>query len=574
VLAQLRGHWPAIGLLLLVDLLATPALLLLPVPLKVAVDSVLGDAPLPGFLDPVVPDWFTGTDLRLLFVVALLQILIVGGGEAQRLASYVLHTRTGERITLGFRARLFRHAQRLSLPYHDQRGPTDTLYRIEYDAPAVQHLVDGILPFVSSTVMLVATVVVTWAIDPQLALVAMVVGPVLYWLTRRNIDGFRRRYHGLKELEAGAFGVVQEVLSVLRVVKAFGREDAELRRYEGQAGESLRARVQLSMAEGVYGLLINLTTATGTALVLLIGVRNVQSGRLTLGELLIVIAYLAQLYGPLKEAAQKVGDLQESVAGAQRAFDLLDEQPEVPERVDPVPLHRAEGRITFEDVAFSYEPGCPVLDGLSVRLEPGARLGIAGRTGAGKSTMVSLLLRFYDPTAGRILLDGVDLRDYRLEDLRRQLALVLQDPVLLSTSIAENIAYARPGATRAEIIAAAKAANAHHFITAFPDGYATRVGERGQRLSGGERQRISIARAFLKDAPILVLDEPTSSVDVTTEGQIIDAMERLMTGRTTIMIAHRLSTLDVCDARIDLEQGRIGAIEGSYQRAQRRVGAT
>jgi ABC-type multidrug transport system ATPase subunit len=269
------------------------------------------------------------------------------------------------------------------------------------------------------------------------------------------------------------------------------------------------------------------------------------------------MSYLTQLYGPLSTISRRVTGLQSAFASAERAFTLLDEKQDVPERPDAKPLGRAVGAVEFRDVSFAYDGGRPVVNCVSFRVEPGMRVGIAGRTGAGKTTLVSLLTRFYDPTTGVILLDGTDIRAYRLADFRDQFAIVLQEPVLFSTTLAENIAYGRPGATDVDIVAAAQAADVHDFIETLPEGYDTVVGERGMTLSGGERQRISLARAFLKDAPILILDEPTSSVDLKTEAAIIDAMERLMSGRTTFMIAHRLSTLENCELRLELERGRL-----------------
>jgi ATP-binding cassette subfamily B protein len=317
------------------------------------------------------------------------------------------------------------------------------------------------------------------------------------------------------------------------------------------------ARIRLAFAEGAFGLLVNVTTAVGTAAVLYIGIRNVQNGILTLGELLMVIAYLAQLYMPLRNISRQAATLQSSIVSAERSFELLDEVPDILERPNARPVHRAQGAIEFRGVSFAYGDNPHVMKDASFGIAPGTRLGIAGATGAGKTTLASLVTRFYDPTEGSVLLDGFDVREYRLDDLRDQFAIVLQEPVLFSATIQDNIAYARPEAGMDEIEQAARSANAHDFIAALPSGYDTLVGERGMRLSGGERQRIALARAFLKDAPILILDEPTSAVDVDTEAGIIDAMERLMRGRTTIMIAHRLSTLDICDARIDIEGGRI-----------------
>jgi ATP-binding cassette subfamily B protein len=323
--------------------------------------------------------------------------------------------------------------------------------------------------------------------------------------------------------------------------------------------------------EAAFGVLIGVATAGGTAAVLFLGVRHVQSGLMTLGDLLLIMAYLAQLYAPLKTLSNAPAKFASALASAERAFALLDQTPDVLEPAQPRPLARARGAVAFRHVSFSYETDRKVLDGISFELDPGARLGIAGMTGAGKTTLVNLLTRFYDPTAGAICLDGVDLRDYRLADLRDQFAIVLQEPVLFSTTIAENIAYARPAASQDAIIWAARAANADEFIRHFPHGYDTLVGERGMRLSGGERQRISLARAFLKDAPILILDEPTSSVDVRVEALIIEAMEQLMRGRTTLLISHRLTLLEKCDRLLLMENGRVARMTSDVAGAIREV---
>ena len=347
----------------------------------------------------------------------------------------------------------------------------------------------------------------------------------------------RPQYRRTKKLESSALGVVQEVLTSLRVIKAFGREESEGARFEDVSPKGLRARLKITLAESLFGVLISLIMAVGTAAVLFIGIRNVQSDKLTLGELLLVLAYLSQLYGPLRTISRKMASLQDHFASGHRAFEFLDEAPEVVDKPNAKRLERAIGDIELRDVSFSYDTETPVLEGVSFEIPAGTRLSIRGRTGAGKTTLASLLTRFYDPTGGEVLLDGVDIRDYKLSDLRHQFAIVLQDPLLFSTSIAENVAYARPDATMDEIVAATRAADAHEFISRLPDRYDTVVGERGMRLSGGERQRISLARAFLKDAPILILDEPTSSVDIETEEAIMSAMRRLMVGRTTFMIA-------------------------------------
>jgi ATP-binding cassette subfamily B protein len=315
--------------------------------------------------------------------------------------------------------------------------------------------------------------------------------------------------------------------------------------------------VQLAFASARFYLWVGLLLAAGTGLTLYIGVTQVRAGTMTLGTLLVVMAYLAQIYSPLETLSRNLTVLQSGLASARRAFALFDELPDVPEKHHALPLEHSRGHVAFQSVSFAYPGGPPVLEHVSINVPPGTTVGIAGPTGSGKTTLVNLLCRFYDPTDGGITLDGVDLRDYRVADLRSQFAVMLQEPVLFSTTIAENIAYAKPHASEEQIIEAARAANAHDFISRLPDGYQTRVGERGMRLSGGERQRVSLARAFLKDAPILILDEPTSSVDIKTESGIVDAMNRLMQGRTTFMIAHRLSTLENCTLRLHIENGHV-----------------
>jgi ATP-binding cassette subfamily B protein len=382
----------------------------------------------------------------------------------------------------------------------------------------------------------------------------------------------RRQSRHVKQLETNALSVVQEVLGALRVVRAFSQEDREQDRFLGKAVQGMLARLRLVLAESGLGLLVAVIIGAGSSAALYIGVRHVQTGVLTLGELVMVLSYLAQFYSPLKSMSSKAARLQNRLASAERAFELLDETPDVIERTGARPLRRAAGDVEFREVTYAYEDGRLALDNVSLKVSAGTRIGIAGTTGAGKSTLVSLLTRFYDPTSGEILLDGVDLRDYKLADLRRQFAIVLQDPVLFSTSIAENIAYANSEASRAEIVAAAKAAGAHDFVSSLPQGYDTPVGERGARMSGGERQRIALARAFLRDAPVLILDEPTSSVDLSTEATILEALKDVMRGRTTFVIAHRPDTLQPCDVLITIEEGRAVSIEDRAKKPKRRAG--
>ena len=566
VLREARPFWGHIGGIFLLNLLSAPLALLAPLPLKIVVDSVISNGPLPGALARLTPESIRSSAAWLLLFAMALLIAVALLSQMQALSKTMLKTYTAERLTLHFRSLLFRHAQRLSLTYHDRRGTADAIYRIQSDAASVQTVaVEGVIPFITSAVMFISMVVVIAWIEPTLALIAVVVAPILALLTWGYRRRLRVRHREVKALESGALAVVQEVLTALRVVKAFGQEEREGLRFTSRASEGMRARLRVALVDGSFWVAISLVTALGTGTVLYFGVRSVVSGAITLGSLLVVMGYLGQMYAPLYTMSRQVASLQSSLASAERVFTLLDEGRDVPERPNARPLARAAGAVEFREVSFAYEESRPVLQGVSFSVAPGARVGIAGRTGAGKTTLVNLLTRFYDPTSGSILLDGADLRDYRLPDLRDQFAIVLQEPVLFSTTIGENIAYGRPSASHEEIVAAARAAGIHDFIADLPEKYDTPVGERGMTLSGGERQRISLARAFLKDAPILILDEPTSSVDTRTEALIIDAMERLMSGRTTFMIAHRLTTLESCTLRLNVDSGMVAAVPAANQ---------
>jgi ATP-binding cassette, subfamily B, bacterial len=553
-----RRYWIGIAAIFVIGLLSTPLALLTPLPLKIVVDNVLGSRPLPDFVYAYLPSVFTESAGRILVLAVILLLIAALFTQLLQASSSILSTQGGQKLTLNFRAQLFRHVQRLSLRYHDSKSTADSLYRIQYDTPSIQWvIIDALIPLASSCIMLVAMICVIASINWQLALVALVVSPVILIITAIHRPILKEQSHVVKRFESSALQVVEEVLNALRVVKAFGQEDREEDRYIRRSTDSVKANICLIWIQSRYEIMIGLTAACGTAAVLILGVRLIQSNSMTLGDLLLVMGYLTQLYGPLSNIGRTSVSLQASLASAERAFTILDHEPDVPEIPDARRLIRASGDINFQNISFAYDPDHPVLNNISFVVPKGTRVGISGTTGAGKTTLTNLLTRFYDPTEGEIFLDGVNLKNYKVTDLRNQFAIVLQEPVLFSTTIAENIAYADPGASQEKIIAAARAANAHDFISALPDGYNTMVGERGMRLSGGERQRISLARAFLKDAPILILDEPTSSVDMATEALIMKAMERLTKGRTSFLITHRTSTLSYCDLLITIENGLI-----------------
>jgi ATP-binding cassette, subfamily B, bacterial len=570
-LRQSRRCWPHLAGIALLSLLSMPLSLLYPLPLKIAVDSVLGQQPLPDFLVRFLPPMPPGPVAIGCAIVLLLAIALLA--NLQGLASWYLQTYTGEKLVWDFRAELLNHVQRLPLAFHDRYGPTDSVYRIQHDAPSIQYVaIQGVVPLITAIFTLAGMVYVCARIDFQLALVALAISPVLFALSLACSRLVRRRSQEIKELDSTALSVVQEVLGSIHLVKAFGQENREQGRFVRHSSKRMSGQVQLAVLQAVFNVLIGLTVAGGTAAALYIGVRHVRAGLLTVGSLLMVMAYIAQMYGPLQLLSTKATDLQSWFTSLERAFLLLDQAPEIAESPRALPLARARGDFEFRDVCFVYDESDRGLRHISVQIPAGTRVGIVGATGAGKSTLLNLLMRFYDPIEGQVLLDGVDIRDYRIADLRRQFAVVLQQPVLFAASIAENIAYGKPDASDAEIMTAARAASAHEFIARLPEAYETSAGERGARLSGGERQRISLARAFLRDSPVLILDEPTSSVDMQTETAILQATEALLRGRTTFMIAHRLHTLKSCDMILVLDRGRLVDVRRSQPGATMDVG--
>ena len=563
VLRECGSCWPHLTAIAALSLLSLPFTLLYPLPLKIVVDSVLGSEPLPRWLPKILPAAGGRADALGLAIAVLLGIALLV--NLQGLLSWWLQTYTGEKLVWDFRARLLNHVQRLPLVFHDHYGATDSVYRIQHDAPCIQYVtIQGVVPLLTAALTLIGMILVTARIDLLLAMVALAITPILFLLSVGCGRIVRKRSQEIKGLDSSAMSVIQEVIGSIRVIKAFGQEGREHRRFVRRSGERMQQQVRLAMQQAIFSALIGLTIAGGTAAALYIGVKHVRAGTLTIGSLLMIMAYVAQVYQPLQTLSTKMTELQAWFASLERAFALLDQEPEIAESPRALPLPRACGEFEFRHVSFTYQDSGKGLHDLSFLIPAGSRVGIVGATGAGKTTLLNLLMRFYDADSGVVLLDGVDVRSYRIADLRKQFAVVLQEPVLFAASIAENIAYGKPDASDEEIVAAARAAASHEFIMNLPDAYETQVGERGSRISGGERQRISLARAFLRDSPILILDEPTSSVDLHTEVAIMDATEKLMNGRTTFMIAHRMSTLKSCDVILTLEDGRLEETCHSY----------
>lgn len=547
-----------IGIFLL-GVLSVPISILMPVPLKIAVDSVIGNHPLPPVLNHLVPARFAGTEIANLAVVMIVLIGLAILSNLQTLASWLLQTYTGERLVYELRNRLFWHAQRLSLSAHDRRGVNDIAYRIQHDAPAIQFIfIQGVLPLMTSVLMFAGMFYIVARIDKSIAVVALVISPALMIAARRSSRRVRKAWQGVKSLDSSAMLLMNEALASIRVVKAFNTEDFEDSRFRLRSRERMKEQLRLASIQAGYHLLISFAIAAGSAAALLIGIRHVKMGIVTLGDLLLVMAYVAQLYSPLQTISSKIPELQSWRVSLERAFALFEENPELGQsHALHAPVDRVSGQVSFEDVTFAYASGTKALDDVSFSIPAGTKVGIVGQSGSGKTTLVNLLARFYEPTSGRILLDGIDLHIFGIAALRQQLAIISQEPVLFSATIADNIAYGRLDASRTEIIAAATAAHAHDFIMGLPQGYDAKIGEGGSRLSGGQRQRLSIARAFLKDAPLLILDEPTSALDVGTEADLIASLQEVMRGRTAFVIAHRLNTIRNCDVLLVMERGKL-----------------
>ena len=557
--------WPLV-VLLIVSLLAVPMTLIFPLPIKLLVDSVLGSQPLPGYLTIFVGSQVSKTLALWLAISILMGTAVLT--YLQNLVNVWYSNKVGNRMTLDVRARLFRQMQRLSVAYHDTMGAADSAYRTLNDAPMLRSFgIDSLIPLTTSILTLGAMILVMVFLDWELALVALLVSPLMFLLTFVFRPRIRAGWRKFRASESAAMAVAQESLGASRLVKSYGQEERKNRELVSHYDASLSASLKVQVDSAVYSLLVGILTAAGLAAVLYIGIGHVQAGigNLTLGSLLVVNYYVTQLYGPLRNVGQSILDIQMSLTGVERYRAVLDEKPDVPELPNAILLARARGNIAFRNVSFAYTKDHSVLHDITFELPSGNRLGVVGPTGSGKTTLSTLLLRLFDPTEGVITLDDLDLKDYKLADLRNQYAVVHQETVLFSTSVAENIRFAKPNATMDEVIAAATAAKAQDFITNLPNGYDTLVGERGMKLSGGERQRISLARAFLKDAPILILDEPTSSLDVHTESAILDTIQELMKGRTTMMIAHRPSTLRDCNMILVLEDGRVNRVTSEVE---------
>jgi ATP-binding cassette subfamily B protein len=488
---------------------------------------------------------------------AYLGITVLGG--AIGFVGLYVAAWTGENFLHRLRTAVFAHLHTLSIGFFDRRRLGDIISRLTSDIVAVESVVlSGVAGLFVSVLKVLVFGGVLFFLDWQLALVSLVVAPLFWVATRVFARRIKRASREVRRRTGSITTVVEESLGNMPLVQAYGREEAEVRRFTGQSRASVAATLRAERIGGLFSPLVELVEVLGVLTIVGIGTWQLSSGRITLGGLLAFLLYLSMLYGPISGLGHMSTGLFAAAAGGERIIELLDQRPEVSCPADPVPLGRAAGRIEVEDVAFRY-PGttADVLRGISFSARPGRTTALVGVSGAGKSTIARLLLRLYDPTAGRITLDGHDLRELDPAELRANIAIVLQETLLLDDTVAENIRAGRRGATGDEIVAAAKAADASEFIERLPDGYATRIGQRGRLLSGGQRQRLAIARAMVRDAPVLLLDEPTAGLDARVTERILGPVRRLMAGRTTIVISHDLLTVAEADQILYLERGRI-----------------
>jgi ATP-binding cassette subfamily B protein/subfamily B ATP-binding cassette protein MsbA len=550
-----RRHWRGWLGIVVGTLASTGVGLLAPLPLKVLVDNVLGSHAV-----PVLLSWLPGSGGHqgLLAWVVVAEILVFVAAAAIELSSTFLWVVVGQGMVYELARDIFARVQRRSLREHLSQPVGDTLERVTGDSWSVHTVVEELVFTPLHCIITIAGVsVVLWRIAPSMTLVALATAPLMALTPLLLGHRTRTLSEEQRQVQGRLHSHIQQTLAGMPVVQAFGQEERQHRLFGDLAQSVVRLHTRGALLGGVGALGSGLVTTLGAGVITFIGAHQVLRGHLSIGALLVVITYVGTLQSQIGGLAQVYTTLQGSRASIDRVVEVLDAEPDVADRRGARSLGGVRGEVTLEEVWFGYEPARPVLRGVSLVASPGEVVAIVGPTGAGKSTLVGLVPRFFDPDRGCVRLDAIDVRDLRLRQVRASVSLVLQESFLFPFSIAENIAYGRPGASLPEVEQAAQAANAHDFITRLPQGYDTVVGERGQTLSGGERQRVAIARALLKDAPVLILDEPTSALDAETEGLLLEALDRLMAGRTTLIIAHRLSTIRRANQILVLQDGQI-----------------
>jgi ABC-type multidrug transport system fused ATPase/permease subunit len=542
-------------LALLVLLAETGTSLAQPWPLALALDYVLNDNKR---LPNLWPDSLSGEALLLAGVAFLLVFITTASRGLSAFRRYLLQ-KLGQETVFDMREALYRRVHDLGLDYHGKKRTGDTITRVTSDVKEVRTLlVDSIVEVGSSALILVGMLVVMMWMSWQLTLLALVSVPFLFLAVKRYRSALVERMRVVRAKEGAIASVIQEAVTGIRAVKIFGREEDELERFRGESEESLRASVDSSLIEAKFSIVLGVVGGFGTALVLYLGALQVLSGALSVGQLTVFVAYLGLFLSPLWALSRQANQIGKSLVSGERIIELLNAEPSVKESPDARPAPAFEGRVTFEDVYFTYEDEAgEVLRGMDFDVEAGSRVALVGLSGAGKTTVTSLIARLYDPQGGRVLVDGEDIREFTLKSLRDSITFVPQEPMLFRATVAENIAYGKSGATREEIERVAELAGADTFIRELPEGYDTLVSERGESLSGGQRQRISIARAMLRESPILILDEPQSGLDAEAANAVEDNWRVLTEGRTTFVIAHELRLVRNVDQILVIDDGRV-----------------
>jgi ATP-binding cassette, subfamily B, bacterial len=554
----LRPHWMMLTIAFIAVLGETATDLLSPWPLKIVFDYVLATKPMPQWMLAMLSSTVGLAKMRILHVAVFSLIIIAIVGATSTYVEKYFTTSVGQWVMHDLRRALYHHIQRLSLAYHDQKRTGELIATVTGDIDAIQDFISqALLGIVVDVLTLIGMLIVMFYLDWRFTLIALSVAPLLFVVVYSYTRRIKKASRALRKKEGEVVSIVQEVLSSIRVVKAFAREDYEQERFEQQSLESVETALRARSLKAKLSPVVQVIVAAGTGMVLWYGVRRVMAGQMTSGSLLVFLLYLGNMYKPMRDLSKMTDTVSKAAVGYERIREVIVTEDEIRTLPNARKAPKFRGEIKFHHVNFGYSEDQVTLTDVNFEIEPGHIAAFVGPTGAGKTTIASLIGRFYDPLKGQITIDGHDIRKYKLKSLRRQISFVLQENLLFRAPIWQNIAYGKPEASRDEIIEAAKLANADEFISKMPQQYDTMVGEKGVTLSGGQRQRIAIARAVIRNAPILILDEPTSALDAASEELVFEALGRLMKGRTSIVIAHRLATVEKADVIFVLDKGMI-----------------
>jgi subfamily B ATP-binding cassette protein MsbA len=554
----LRSHWKALSVAFAAVIVEGAADLLEPWPIKIVLDYVIASHHLPGWIAGFVDSTFGENKQAILNFAALSVITIAAVGAAASYTENYLSTKVGQRVMLDLRQTLYHHIQRLSLSFYDRVKTGDLISRVTSDIDAIQSFVSSaLLGVLVDALTLVGMLAVMFYFNWRFTLIALTVAPVLFLEVYSLTHRIKQATRDIRKKESEIVSVVEETLSSIRVVKAFAREDYEEKRLKRESLESMEMALRARRIKARLSPIVDIIVAAGTCLVLWYGARFTLAGQLTAGALVVFLLYLGKMYKPMRDLSKMTDTISKAFVGAERIKEVIQTESQTRDWPHARTAPRFKGEIECSHVSFGYSSDQVVLKDINLRIKAGQFAAIVGPTGEGKSTIISLIARFYHPLSGAVRIDGQDVRGFKLKSLRQQISFVLQETLLIRAPIWQNIAYGKPEATRDEIIRAARLANAHEFIEQMPDGYDTLVGERGVTLSGGQRQRIAIARAIIRDSPILILDEPTTGLDASAEGLVLEALGRLMEGRTAIVVAHHLSTIRNADVIFVLSGGVI-----------------